>query len=68
MQIVSGFIGFPSRSTLTTDDAIAKNQREREREFRGGEMSVFFGRRKGRGVVYMGRREFVGVFCIREFG
>jgi hypothetical protein len=32
MQIVSGFIGFPSRSTLTTDDAIAKNQRERERE------------------------------------
>jgi hypothetical protein len=42
--------------------------REREREFRGGEMSVFFGRRKGRGVVYMGRREFVGVFCIREFG
>lgn len=45
MQIVSGFIGFPSRSTLITDDAIAKN----EREFRGGEMSVFFGRRKRRG-------------------
>ena len=29
MQIVSWFIGFPSRSTLTVDDAIAKNEREK---------------------------------------